>query len=81
MRNKKPKNNPSLLLKKVKELTEVKSNRAFAEIIELPYSTVQNWSEGKGSAIAVKLLKMYIENKEMEAKNDALKVLLKDKLE
>jgi len=79
MRKRKPKSNPSLLFEEAKGLAKVKSNRAFAEIIDLPYSTVQNWSEGKGSAIAIRLLETYIENKELETRNDALLLLMKDK--
>lgn len=76
-RRSKKRSNPSGLLEEAKALSKVKSNRAFAELIEVPYSTVQNWSEGKGSVVALRLLEMHIKYHKLIEENNAFKLILK----
>lgn len=53
----------------------------FAEAIEVPKSTLQNWKEGKTSTVGQVLLKTLIRNHELEKKIavlDAFKEMIKE---
>lgn len=46
----------------------------FAEEIEIPKSTLQNWKEGKISAVGAVLLKTLLRNHELEKQADQIRL-------